>query len=85
MQIEVNTRVKKSAYALRSKRDYWLAQGQPSAKARAKQWLDDAMAERGVVIELLPADFSRGVSAGLRIHWDNGSESKCLSYMVEAV
>ncbi len=83
--MQVNDKVRHSGYAVRPKRDYWLSQGQYSAKQRAKEWLDRFEAERGTVVELLPADASRGVSAGVRVQWDNGSESKCLPYMVEVI
>jgi hypothetical protein len=84
MAIQIGDKVKKSAQALRSKRDYWLAQGDPRRKSQAKEWLDAAMAERGMVAEILTGDSGRGSLPGLRIVWDNGSESKCLPYMVEA-
>lgn len=85
MDFQVNDRVKRSSSALRSKRDYWLAQGNPTRKSQAKDWLDQAAAERGIVSELLASDPSRGVAAGVRVTWDNGSESRCLPYMVETV
>lgn len=81
--LKVNDRVKRSAAALRSKRDYWLAQGNPTRKPQAKEWLDEAVAERGTVAEILAGDSSRSVSPGLRIIWDNGAGSRCLPYMVE--
>ena len=82
--LPVNTPVKQSEYALRSKRNFWLAQGQPTQKNRARIALDNALAERGRVVAHLPADISRGVSEGLEVIWDNGQTSKCLAYMVEA-
>ena len=80
---KVNDRVKQSAYALRSKRDYWLGLGDYTRKQAAKASLDKAIAERGTVIGLLEADFSRGTADGLRVQWDNGAESRCLPGMVE--
>lgn len=80
---QVGDRVKKSDYALRSKRDYWLSQGEYTRKNRAKEAYDAAVAERGTIAEILPADSSRGVAAGLRVTWDNGMESRCLPGMVE--
>ena len=80
---KVGDRVKRSDYALRSKRDYWLSQGEYSRRNRAKEAYDTAVAERGTIAEILPADSSRGVAAGLRITWDNGMESRCLPGMVE--
>lgn len=85
MQFQVDDRVRKSAYALRSKRDYWLAQGDSRRKEQAKDWLDQATAERGTVAEILAGDSSRGVSPGVRVAWDNGSESKCLPCMIETI
>lgn len=83
--MQVNDRVMHSGHAIAPKRDYWLNQGDYSRKQRAKEWLDAFVAERGTIIELLPADPKRGVSAGVRVRWDNGSESKCLPYMVSVV
>jgi hypothetical protein len=77
--MQVNDRVKHSGYAIRPKRDYWLAQGNHSAKQRAKEWLDRFEAERGTVVELLDGKFAKGV----RVLWDNGAQSDCLPYMVE--
>ncbi len=41
--------------------------------------------QQGTVIEILEPDHSRGVVAGLKIFWDDGSMSKSLAYMVEIV
>lgn len=82
--MNVNDRVKPSGHALRSKRDYWLSLGDYTRKQRAKEALDREASRRGTVVELLPADTSRGVAAGLRVAWDDGSESRCLPYMVES-
>lgn len=82
-QLQINDRVKKSAYALRSKRDYWLAQGDSRRKSQAREWRDQVAAERGTVAEILTGDPGRGITPGLRVVWDNGSESKCLPGMVE--
>lgn len=81
--MRINDRVRHSASAIRPKRDYWLSLGDYSRKQRAKDWLDSFIAERGTIVELLPADDSRGVAKGVRVQWDNGSESRCLPYMVE--
>ena len=83
--MQIGDKVRHSGYAIRPKRDYWLSLGDYSRKERAKDALDAFIAERGTITELLPADPSRGVAKGLRVQWDNGSESKCLPYMVEAV
>jgi hypothetical protein len=79
----VGTKVKKSGYSLKGKRDYWQSLGRQPAKSNAKQAYENAQAERGTVSAILKADKSRGISAGLEITWDNGSISKCLNYMVE--
>lgn len=84
-QIKVGNKVKQSDYALRSKRDDWLSQGDYTRKNAAKTAYDRAAAERGVVVEILPTDFSRGVAAGLRVQWESGVESRCLPGMVEVV
>lgn len=81
--MQIGDRVKHSEYAIRPKRDNYHAQGEYSRKQSAKRYLETYEAERGTLIEFLPADSSRGVAAGLRVRWDNGSESKCLPYMVE--
>ncbi len=81
----VGTRVQRSEYSLRSKRDYWQSLGREPAKSNAKRAYEDAMAERGTVSAILDADKSRGVSSGLKITWDNGTNSKCLNYMIEKV
>jgi hypothetical protein len=81
--LSVNDRVKQSTYALRPKRDYWLNQGDPRRKAQAKEWLDRAADERGTITEILAGDEDRGSLPGYRIAWDNGSESRCLPYMVD--
>lgn len=83
--MQVNDRVRHSGQAIRPKRDYWLSLGDYARKERAKDSLDAYIAERGTVLELLPGDTSRGVSKGVRVQWDNGSESRCLPYMVETV
>ena len=74
---KVGDRVKRSAYAVEDKRQYWLSQGGYSQKEQARGWYDEACAKRGTVAEILPGGM------GLRILWDGGSESSCLSYMVE--
>jgi len=48
---KVGDRVKRSDYALRSKRDYWLSQGEYSRRNRAKEAYDTAVAERGTIAE----------------------------------
>lgn len=50
-------RVRYSAYALRSDRDYWLGLGQYAAKARAKEQLDAKAARRGTVTAIVPGRF----------------------------
>lgn len=84
-QIPVGARVRHSGYALRSLRDFWLNAGEHTRKNNAKAALDKAIAERGTVVEHLPADPKRGVMSGLRIRWDNGTETRCLDYRVEMV
>ena len=79
----VGTRIKKSGYSLRGKRDYWQSLGREPAKSNAKQAYENAQAERGTISAILNADRSKGISAGLEITWDNGSISKCLNYMIE--
>lgn len=84
MSFTVGQRVKHSGRVIQEKRDYWNRCGREPMKSGARQALDKAVAERGTVSALLPGDPSRGVSPGLEITWDNGSTSRCLSYLVEA-
>jgi hypothetical protein len=83
--MEIGNTVRKSGYALKSARDYWLLQGEYSRKQRAKEQFDALAAMRGTVIEILAGDPKRWVSPGLKIQWSNGTVSQCLDYMVELV
>lgn len=81
--MNVGDRVKHSAYVTMKKRDYWNSCGREPMKSGAKRALDACIAERGTITAILPGDPSRGVSPGLEVKWDNGSVSRCLSYLVE--
>lgn len=80
--MNVGQRVRYSGYVTQQKRDYWCSCGREPMKSGAKKALDDAVAARGTVTALLPGDTSRGVSPGLEVTWDDGTLSKCLSYIV---
>ena len=80
--MNIGTRVQNSGYVTNRARDYWNSCGREPMKSRAKRALDDAIAKRGTVTAILTGDDSRGVSPGLEIKWDDGSTSKCLSYLV---
>lgn len=67
--------VKHSGYAIKPKRDYWLGCGRYDQKNRAKEWLDNFVAERGTVIE--------AQDGKAKVQWDNGTISHCLDYMIE--
>jgi hypothetical protein len=75
------TRVKPSAYALRSRRDHYLdASG--AERDKRKRWHDTEAARRGTVTVLLPDQ--RGIaSPGVEVTWDGGAVSRCLDYMLE--
>ncbi len=83
MEFIIGQRVRHSGYALRSDRDWWLAQGDYTKKQRAKDTYDKRCAERGTITAILPGDAARGIAPGLQVTWDNGSVSKCLSCRVE--
>jgi hypothetical protein len=68
-------RVRYSGYALQAPRDYWLSLGDYRRKSAAKAAYDAQVALRGTVLE------TDGQS--VRVRWDNGSESQCLTYRVE--
>lgn len=80
--MKVGDRVRHSGYVTQRKRDYWNNCGREPYKSAAKRDLDACIAERGTVTAILEGDSKRGVSPGLEVTWDNGSVSKCLSYMV---
>lgn len=82
MEFSVGQRVKHSGYVINRKRDYWNSCGREPMKSGAKRALDEAVAARGTITAILEGDSSRGVSPGLEVKWDNGSISRCLSYMV---
>lgn len=73
-------KVKYSEYALRSSRDYWLSQGREPDKSRAKGWYEAKRAERGTIIAIHDTQWAKGSP---EIQWENGTTSKCLSYMVD--
>lgn len=75
--LAIGNTVKKSGYALKPARDYWLGCGDYTRKNRAKEALDKATALRGIVTEI-----SKG---GCKVTWNDGTESNCLDYMVERV
>ena len=75
--MQVGTRVRHSGYAIMPLRDHWNNCGDYARKSRAKDALDKALAERGTVTELL--------HNGVKVQWDSGSVSQCLTYRVEAV
>ncbi len=52
-------------------------------KAEATRWLAEAKAERGTVTAIIAQ--KDDLAACVRVQWDNGSESKCLLYMVEVI
>lgn len=76
--MNVGDRIKPSEYALRSSRDYWLAQGEPSRKSQAKQWYEDKKAKRGTITRV----YHNGFANSYDISWDDGSNSSCLTNMV---
>lgn len=71
---KVGDRVRHSGYVTQRARDYWCQQGEYTRKQRAKDALDACIAERGTIVELL--------HNGVKVKWDSGSESSCLSYLV---
>jgi hypothetical protein len=79
----LHKRVKPSEISTRHLRDSWQGCGREPQKSRLKKAYEKQAAQRGTVQEILLPDHARGVSAGLRVQWDEGFESKCLSYMVE--
>lgn len=81
--MKVKDRVKQSGYSLQSKRDYWQSQGREPVKSNAKRAYQEACKERGTITAILPADSSRGISAGFEVTWDNGLVSRCLGYRIE--
>ena len=82
MPYEIGQRVRHSAHVLGKKRDYWNQCGREPMKSGAKAALDKAIAERGTVTAILAGDPDRGVSPGVEVKWDNGSVSRCLSYLI---
>ena len=70
----IGQRVRYSGYVTDRKRDYWNQQGREPDKSRARKWLDDCLAERGTIIEIL--------NPGFKVQWDNGSVSQCLSHLL---
>ena len=77
--------VEHSEYALRTLRDAWLSCGRGPQKSSFLRQLNKQQAERGTVSAILEEDRDRGAASGLEVTWDDGSVSKCLSYMVELV
>lgn len=73
-------RVKYSDHVIRPKRDYALGCC-AARKAEANRWLNEAKAERGTVVELIPQ--RDDLVAAIRVQWDSGTESKVLPYMLE--
>ncbi len=80
--MNVGTRVKNSGHVTQRKRDYWCSCGREPMKSGAKMALDAAIAARGTITAILPGDSTRGVSPGLEVTWDDGTVSRCLSYLV---
>ncbi len=78
-------RVKPSECSTRNGRDRWQSCGAPTQKALYKRAYEQHVARRGRVVEITEPNYTNGVVAGLRIAWDDGSESKALAYMVEVV
>lgn len=79
--LEVGDKVKPSEYALRGSRDYWLAQGEPSKKAQAKQWYEDKKARRGIITQV----YDNGYAICYDIAWEDGSNSSSGIHMVVKV
>ncbi len=80
--MQIGDRVRHSGYVTQRARDYWNKCGSEPHKSRAKDALDAKIAERGTITGILAADQSRGVSPGFEVTWDNGSVSRCLSYLI---
>jgi len=72
---KVGDRVRHSGHVTQRARDYWCQQGEYTRKQRAKDALDKTIAARGTIIELL--------HNGVKVKWDDGTESSCLSYLVD--
>lgn len=64
----------KLRFLLTGERDWWLQCGREPMKTGAREALNKAIAQRGTIVET--------DSTGVRVQWDNGSVSDCLSYMV---
>jgi len=79
----VGDRVRNSGLVTQRARDYWNSCGREPMKSGAKQALDECIAARGTVISILPGDYSRGVSPGIEVAWDDGTVSKCLTYRID--
>ena len=79
-ELKVGDRVKHGESVIRGKRDYWLGRGDSRSKSAAKQWLDDAVAQRGTVEALGETKYGKYV----QVKWDHlpNTESRCLPYLV---
>jgi hypothetical protein len=66
---------------IETKRRRWLAAGRASEKSAARQWLDDAIAWRGEVVEMRPSA-RYGETAVVR-DLETGATQDALSYMFE--
>lgn len=82
-RFNVGNRVKHSGHVINKKRDYWNSCGREPMKSGARNALDKAVAERGTVTAILPADAGRHVSPGIEVTWDGGGISRCLDYLVD--
>lgn len=81
-EFKVGDVVRHSGHAIKPKRDYWLGCGREPFKSAAKTALETMLTERGTIIEVKPP--SRWNNGSLVVQWNNGLQSNCLSYLVEA-
>lgn len=73
--LQVGQRVKWNEYVIRGKCDHWLRHGSYTVKSAARQYLDEAIGARGVILE--------SKEDGYVVKFD-GETHNCLSYLVEA-
>ena len=85
LNIPVGARVRHSRYVTDRKRDYWNSLGDYTRKSRAKDDLDECIAERGTVTGHKKGNPKIGSMDGYEVKWDNGSVSSCLPHMIDEV
>jgi len=80
--VQIGTRVKRTEYHIRPKRDYWLSCGREPMKSGALDGLNRAKAERGTVIGIREPS-ATNPTRGLVVQIDGGGVENCLAYLWE--